>query len=71
MRPHTLGMLGKGFKVAGEKNGMARLTANLVRSARHLHRRLGFSTYFLAANWGVAESTVRRAVQRKTWRRVK
>ena len=69
-RPHTLGMVGKGFKVAGEKNGMHKLTAWQVRNARNWCAQ-DVSTDEAAERLHVAESTVRRAVQRKTWRRVR
>lgn len=66
-RPHTFGMVNNGHLVAGELNGLAKLTAPVVLRAR-LENRRGVDTTALAQRYGVAESTVRRACQGITWR---
>lgn len=70
MRPRTLGMLGQGHKIAGELNGMARLTAARVRWAR-AGKRLGLALSGIAGVFGVCPSTLQKAVRRSTWARVR
>lgn len=67
-RPHRLGMAGNGHLVAGERNGRASLSDQLVRLLRRKARHMTYA--YLAELIQVAESTVRRAVQRRTWRHV-
>lgn len=69
-RPHRLGMVGQGHKVAGERNGRARLTAGRVRWAR-AGRRLGITLSRVAEIFGVDPSTLQKAARRSTWRRVR
>lgn len=56
-------------RAQGERNGQAKLAARMVRAARIL-RRTGWYFSEIAAHLAVSESTIRRAVQRETWRHV-
>jgi hypothetical protein len=55
----------------GSKNGMAMLNDNIVARLRKMSLRTTESYRFFAKTWGVDESTIRRMMQRKTWRHVK
>jgi hypothetical protein len=51
----------------GERHGLSILTDQRVRDARHLSA-LGVPTATIAKVYGVAETTMRRAIRRTTWR---
>jgi hypothetical protein len=54
----------------GQTHGRAKLSNRRVRRARQL-RAEGWSYHALAVKYGVAESTMRLAVQGKHWRHLK
>jgi hypothetical protein len=56
----------QGLKRSGEKNCNARLTEAIVREARQRHAR-GMTGKALAAEYGVAVTTMCRALRGKTW----
>ncbi len=53
--------------VVGETNGAAKLTESAVRDIRR-RRQEGETTRSLAAEYGVADGTVKDAARRRTWR---
>lgn len=60
----------KGRSAKGEKNGMAKVTADMVRSIRAQHASGGASFKHLAALYGVSKYTVVDIVRRRYWKHV-
>lgn len=58
-----------GSRARGERMGNAKLTADKVREARRLHAK-GATVSDLAKRYGVHRSTIRPALERKTWAHV-
>ncbi len=56
--------------VCGENHHMARLTEEIVREMRRLHRDAKTSVAVLALDYSVSFWTVLRAIQKKTWKHV-
>ncbi len=60
------GMVGRGYLIAGERNGRHRLTDALVKRARAYRKQGKILTYY-ADEFGVDPSTLLKAVRGDTW----
>jgi len=60
----------KGRMAAGERNGMVKLTEELVLEIRRLYASGGVSQYTLAKQVGCHQMTVSDLITRKTWRHI-
>jgi len=63
-------MAAKGRKAGGERNGLAKLTADQVRDMRRRYQSGGVSQPQLAREYGVHQATVWTILHRKTWAHV-
>lgn len=58
----------KSRQASGEKNGRAKLTAAQAAEIRRLHDEDGLGSHRLASRYGLARTTIRSIIARKTWR---
>ena len=58
----------KGRQAIGENNGRAKLTAAQAAEIRRLQAEDGLGSRRLAIHFGLARSTIRSVIARKTWR---
>jgi hypothetical protein len=70
LKPGAANQSGKN-RACGEKNGQAKLTADLVRELRARHHRGDVSIGALSRETGIARTTIRRVITRKAWQHVR
>jgi hypothetical protein len=59
-----------GERMAGEKNGQAKLTAERVREIRKRHAAGGISMRALGRQYGMSASAIEKVIHRETWKHV-